>query len=156
MILHFVNILPNIYWFFIEPKKDEKHINNSLVSNRIKEFCNVKNINKIIRLDQDTSYWNKHNMYNAQIQKQILEMEEKKLFDYFEAKTQQILNDYQNFNKTLIISNNNTDTAIALFIYLLKQLCNMNYSQSIISIQSKMKKNISFQNENTKYIIKKI
>ena len=83
-------------------------------------------------------------------------MEEKKLLDYFEGKTQQILNDYNNFNKTLIISNNNTDTGIALFIYLLKQLCNMNYSQSIISIQSKMKTNISFQNQNTKYIIKKI
>ena len=50
MILHFVNILPNIYWFFIG--NYEKHINNSLVSNRIKQFCKLKNINKIIRLDQ--------------------------------------------------------------------------------------------------------
>ena len=54
---------------------------------------------------------------------------EEKTIRLFESKTQQILNDYHNFNKTLIISNNNTDTGIALFIYLLKQLCNMNYSK---------------------------
>ena len=156
MILHFIDILPGVYWFFIEVKKEETHINNNIVSSRIKAFCKTKNITKIIRLDQDTLYWNKHNMYNAQIQKQILEIEEKKLFTYFQGKTKQIINDYFNYNKTIIISNNHTDTAIALFIYLLKEICNMNYKQSIISIQSKMNTNIHFQNNNTKYIIKKI
>ena len=117
MILHFIDILPGIYWFFIEVNKDENHINNNIVASRIKTFCNHKNITKIIRLDQDTLYWNKHNMYNVQIQKQILEMEEKKLFTYFQSKTAQIISDYTNYNKTLIISSNHTDTAIALFIY---------------------------------------
>ena len=156
MILHFINILPNIYWFFIEITKNETTINNNIISTKIKEFCKNKNITKIIRLDQDTSYWNKHNIYNAQMQQKILEIEETKLFTYFQNKTRQLINDYYSYNKTIIISNNHTDTGIAFLIYLLKEICDMNYTQSIISIQSKMNKNISFFNNNKKYIIKKI
>jgi len=154
MILRFINILPNIYWFFIEIDK-KKIDNTNIIANRIQQFCKLKQINKLIRLDQDTSYWNKHNMYNAMIQQQIVEMESKKLTNYIIGKVAQIKNDYFNYNKTLIISNNYTDVAIILFIYLLEDLCNMNYKQSLISIQSKMTTKLIFQNKNTKLLLKK-
>ena len=154
MILRFINILPNIYWFFIEVDKNKLE-NTNIISNRIQEFCRLKKINKIIRLDQDTSYWNKHNMYNAMIQKQIVEMEIKKLVSYIKAKIEQIKMDYFNYNKTLIISNNYTDVAIILFINLLEDLCSMDFKQSLVSIQSKMPTKLIIQNKNTKLLLKR-
>ena len=154
MILHFINILPNIYWFFIEIDK-KKMENTNIISNRIQQFCKLKKINRLIRLDQDTSYWNKHNMYNAMIQKQIVEMESQKLINYITGKIAQLKSDYFNYNKTLIISNNYTDVAIILFIYLLEDLCNMNYKQSLVSIQSKINTKLTIQNKNTKLLLKK-
>ena len=154
MILRFINILPNIYWFFIEIDK-KKVDNTNIISNRIQQFCKLKQINKLIRLDQDTSYWNKHNMYNAMIQQQIVQMESQKLITYITGKTEQIKNDYFNYNKTLIISNNYTDVAVILFIYLLEDLCSMDYKKSLISIQSKMPTKLIIQNKNTKLLLKK-
>ena len=154
MKLNFVNILPNIYWFYLEIDKN-KIENTNILSNRIQEFCKLKKINKLIRLDQDTSYWNKHNIYNEAIQKQIVEMEANKLINYLNSKINQIKQDYLNYNKTLIISNNYTDVAIILFIYLMEEMCNMNYKQSLLSIQSKMNSKLVIQNQNTKLLLQK-
>jgi hypothetical protein len=154
MNLNFVNILPNIYWFYLEIDKD-KIENTNIISNRIQDFCKLKGINKLIRLDQDTSYWNKHNIYNEAIQKQIVEMEANKLINYLNSKINQIKQDYLNYNKTLIISNNYTDVAIILFIYLMEEMCNMNYKQSLLSIQSKMNSKLVIQNQNTKLLLQK-
>lgn len=154
MKLNFVNILPNIYWFYLEIEKN-KIENTNIISNRIQDFCKLKGINKLIRLDQDTSYWNKHNIYNEAIQKKIVEMEARKLIEYIKNKVNQIKQDYYNFNRTLIISNNYTDVAIILFIFMMEDMCHMNYKQSIISLQSKMNSKLVIQNQNTKLLLQK-
>ena len=154
MKIHFLNIFPNLYWFFIEVERNNQE-NNSFISHRIKQFCKDKEINKIVRLDQDTSYWNKFNMYHIDVQKKIFDMESQKMKNYIETKIAELKQYYLNFQKTLIISNNHTDTAIILFIYLLKHLCNMDYKQSLLSIQSKMNSKIVIQNINTKLLLKK-
>jgi hypothetical protein len=154
MKIHFLNIFPNLYWFFIEVERNNQE-NNSFISHRIKQFCKDKEINKIVRLDQDTSYWNKFNMYHIDVQKKIFDMESQKMKNYIETKIAELKQYYFNFQKTLIISNNHTDTAIILFIYLLKHLCNMDYKQSLLSIQSKMNSKIVIQNINTKLLLKK-
>lgn len=154
MKIHFLNIFPNLYWFFIEVERNNQE-NNSFISHRIKQFCKDKEINKIVRLDQDTSYWNKFNMYHIDVQKKIFDMESQKMKNYIETKITELKQYYFNFQKTLIISNNHTDTAIVLFIYLLKHLCNMDYKQSLLSIQSKMNSKIVIQNINTKLLLKK-
>ena len=154
MKIHFLNIFPNLYWFFIEVERNNQE-NNSFISHRIKQFCKDKEINKIVRLDQDTSYWNKFNMYHIDVQKKIFDMESQKMKNYIETKIAELKQYYFNYQKTLIISNNHTDTAIVLFIYLLKHLCNMDYKQSLLSIQSKMNSKIVIQNINTKLLLKK-
>ena len=82
-------------------------------------------------------------------------MEASKLINYINNKINQIKQDYYNFNKTLIISNNYTDVAIILFIFMLEELCNMNYKQSLLSIQSKMHSKLIIQNQNTKLLLQK-
>lgn len=153
MNLYFINILPNLYWFYIETGKNSNE-NNNYISHQIKSFCKKKEINKIIRLDQDTSYWNKFNMYSVDIQKKVFDMETQKIKSYLSTKIAEIIQNYYNYQKTLILSNNHTDTAIILFIYLLRELCNMDYKQSLLSIQSKMNSKLIIQNINTKLLIK--
>lgn len=163
MKIFFLNIFPNIYWFFIDVSNDNNNnhnqdINktiNNFISHKIKQFCKDKDINKIIRLDQDTSYWNKFNMYHVNVQKKIFDMESQKMKQYMETKIAELTQSYFNYQKTLIISNNHTDTGIILFIYLLKHLCNMNYKQSLLSIQSKMNSKLIINNINTKLLLKK-
>ena len=67
---YFVEILPNIYWTYIFIKQDNIISKNLIqIQSDIKKFAKLKKISKIIRLDNDTSFWNINNEYNIEIKK---------------------------------------------------------------------------------------
>ena len=155
MIIHFVNILPNLYWVFIEVKKDNK-ISSHLILNRIKQFCQLKKIDKIIRIDKDTHYWENKEKFIKEIYQQIQERNIKNIIQYCEIKSIELKQHYYDNNKILLITNNNIDSSIILFIYLFKYLSNMNWKQTLQSIQSKMSIPLIIKHDITKQLIKTI
>ena len=142
---YFVEILPNIYWTYIFIKQDNIISKNLIqIQSDIKKFAKLKKISKIIRLDNDTSFWNINNEYNIEIKKKILEMNSKKLLDYVNSKVLELKQEYAQNNKVLIISNNNIETAIALFLILFKSIADMGFEHSIQSLQSKIHTPLKF------------
>ena len=150
---YFTEILPNIYWFYIYKNHNtiKSHTINE-IQLQIKRFCTYKNIVKIIRLDTDTSFWGKNNKYQIEIRKKLLGIESKKLLDYVIKKQFEILSFYKHNQPTLIISTNNMDTGLALFLYIFKHSANMDIKHSIISIKSKLTTPILIS-DNMKYFI---
>lgn len=151
---HFVEILPNIYWVYLHKNGNNlvsKTINT--IQNNIKKFHEYKNIQKVIRLDSDTQFWSNHKQYTFEIRKKLIEIQNQKLLKYIQLKNNEIKSLYYSFKPILLISSNNIDTAIGLFILLFKFLANMNYKHSILSIQSKMKTPIHVSEE-LKYFLK--
>ena len=141
---------------FIELKSSDKKISHELILNRIKKFCKLKKIDKIIRIDNDTSYWTNDEKYIQEIFEKIQERNIKKIIEYSENKCIEIKQNYFNNKKILIMTNNNIDTSIILFTYMFKYIANMNWKQSITSLQSKVPIPLIIKNNLTKQIIKTI
>ena len=153
---YFVELLPNIYWFYIYKNVNTiKSTNVMEMQNNIKKFHSYKNIQQVIRLDDDTKFWLQNKDYTAEIKGKIREIENKKLLDYFNQKIKEIKMLYVSGKSVLIISNNNIDTSIGLFILLFKNLANMDCIHSILSIQSKVKTPITIGGD-MKYFIKTV
>jgi len=153
---HFIELLPNIYWFYIyKNTNDIKSTNVMEIQNNIKKFHSYKNIQRVIRLDDDTKFWLQNKDYTAEIKRKIREIENQKLLNYLNQKIKEIKILYVSGKSVLIISNNNIDTAIGLFILLFKNFANMDCKHSILSIQSKVKTPITIGTD-MKYFIKTI
>ena len=156
---YFTEILPNIYWFYIykSPNNQNKLVNNSVnqIQNNIKKFCSLKHIEKIIRLDTETSFWTKKKDYSIEIRRKLVEMDNKKLLEYYKKQLIQLKQLYYNNKKLLLISSNNIDTGIGLFLYLFKNIANMAVNHSLLSLKSKMKTSITLSGD-MNYFIKNI
>ncbi len=153
---YFVELLPNIYWFYIYKNTNTIKSSNVMeIQNNIKKFHSYKNIQQVIRLDDDTKFWLQNKNYSEEIKGKIREIENQKLLNYFHQKIKEIKILYVSGKSVLIISNNNIDTAIGLFILLFKIFANMDCKHSILSIQSKVKTPITI-GADMKYFIKTV
>jgi len=92
---YFVELLPNIYWFYIYKNANTiKSTNVMEMQNNIKKFHSYKNIQQVIRLDDDTKFWLQNKDYTAEIKGKIREIENKKLLNYFNQKIKEIKTKY--------------------------------------------------------------
>lgn len=157
MKLFFVNIFPNIYLFYFQTLKENNHkVNKPFILNKLSEFIKKNNIDKIIKINEETSFWFRNEQYINQIESQLESIESDKLFEYYNLKIKELKNDYYSNKKVLIISTNNIDISIGLFILFFKIKCNMNYKKALESIQSKLHSKIFLSNKMKLFIKNKL
>jgi len=157
MKLFFVNIFPNIYLFYFQTLKENNYqVNKPFILNKLSKFINKNNIDKIIKINEEASFWFRNDQYINQIEKQLEHIESDKLFEYYNLKIKELKNDYYDNKNVLIISTNNIDISIGLFILFFKINCNMNYKKAIESIQSKLHSKIFISNKMKQFIKNKL
>ena len=157
MKLFFVNIFPNIYLFYFQTLKENNHqVNKPFIINKLSQFINKNNIDKVIKINEETSFWFRNNQYINQIEKQLEHIESDKLYEYYNLKIKELKNDYYDNKNVLIISTNNIDISIGLFILYFKINCNMDYKKAVESIQSKLHSKIFLSNKMKQFIKNKL
>ena len=148
---YFTEILPNIYWFYIYKSQNNQNnlVNNTVnqIQNNVKKFCVLKKIEKVIRLDTETSFWSKNKNFSIEIRRKLIELDNKKLLDYYKKQLIELKQLYYDNKKVLLISSNNIDTAIGFFLFIFKNIANMSINHSILSLKSKMKTPISLSGD---------
>jgi len=146
--IQYVNIFPNVWVFYLNG--NVSNANN--VSVNLKKFCDTNKIKKIIRIDKDVKYWNKSENYIDAIKKQLMQDEIKKLTSYYKKKNFEIKRNYYDNETVLIISNNQLEIVIGMFIIFLKDYADMELKSILLSLQSKFNTKITLS-DNMKALI---
>lgn len=137
----FVNIFPNIWIFYLQTVNYTTNItnihNNDNISLNLKRFCEQKKITKTIRIDKDIKYWNTSANYIQEIKAQMMEDEIKKLSSYYKRKNNELRDDYYKDENVLIISGDQLEIVIGMFITFLKEYADMDNKAILIALQSK-------------------
>ena len=155
MNLYFVNLFPNIYLFYFQTLKENNHnVDKSLILSKLSQFIKKKNIDNVIKINEETKFWFRNEKYESKIESQLEYIEIEKLLEYYNIKCKELKNNYYNNKNTLIISTNNIDISTGLFILFLKNNCNMDYKKAIECIESKLATKL-FLSSKTKQFIKK-
>ena len=71
--IYFTNIIPSVWLGYIVGKP------NIEISTKLKKFCVLKKMKKIVRLDKDIDYWHKSRDYINEIKNQMLKNEIERL-----------------------------------------------------------------------------
>ena len=157
MNLYFVNLFPNIYLFYFQTLKENNHkVDKSLILSKLSQFINKKNIEKIIKINEETKFWFRNEKYENKIESQLEYIEIEKLLEYYNIKCKELKNNYYNNKNTLIISTNNIDISTGLFILFLKNNCNMDYKKAIECIESKLATKLFLSSKMKQFIKKKL
>lgn len=157
MNLYFVNIFPGIYLFYFQTLKENNHkVNKSLIISKLSQFIQKKNIEKIIKINEDTKFWFRNEQYENAIESQLEYIEIEKLLEYYNIKIKELKNNYYENKNTLIISTNNIDISTGLFILFLKNNCNMDYKKAIQCIESKLATKLFLSSKMKQFIKKKL
>ena len=144
--IYFTNIIPSVWLGYIVGKP------NIEISTKLKKFCVLKKMKKIVRLDKDIDYWHKSRDYINEIKNQMLKNEIEKLTKYYLLKSEDLHKTYYNNTEMLILIDNRLELAVGLFLIFFKKYADMDIKQSFTAIQSKMFHSAAISEE-MKYLI---
>lgn len=135
----FLNILPYI-WISYFINKDITTQNKTNSIHLIKKFIKVKGFDKILRLDQETSFWNMKENYIFDIKTSIEEKNRQNLLSIYKNYIKIIKKNYNDGILTLIICPMNNELIIGLLLLFFKEMTELPISKLYPSIISKFEK----------------
>ncbi len=154
----FVNIFPNMWIFYLQTVNYTTNItnihnnNNDDISISLKRFCEQKKITKTIRIDKDIKYWNTSANYIQEIKAQMTMDEIKKLSSYYKRKNNELRDDYYKGENVLIISADQLEIVIGMFITFLKEYADMDNKAILMALQSKFNTQLTISDNMRKLI----
>ena len=113
--IYFTNIIPSVWLGYIVGKP------NIEISTKLKKFCVLKKMKKIVRLDKDIDYWHKSRDYINEIKNQMLKNEIERLTKYYLLKSEDLHKTYYNNTEMLILIDNRLELAVGLFLIFFKR-----------------------------------
>ena len=140
--IHFVNVMPSIWLGYMTGGSPDDSMGNKL-----KKFCEVKKIRKMIRMDKDITSWAKSRDYINDIKKELLKQEIFTLVKYYNEKMQLILRNYYSSNETLFLIDNRIELLAGLFIIFYKKYADMQFKDGLVALQSKIYHTIDLSQE---------
>jgi hypothetical protein len=141
--VHFITIFPNIWFTYFEISPIHNDSDIASISTTIKKFCIEHNIQKMIRCDKDINYWNQSGKYIHDIKSQMMNDEITMLTKYYQAKNNEIHDNYLKHVPTLIISHNQLEISMGLLILFMKKYGDQDINNSIKMVQQKLSVNSS-------------
>ena len=152
----FLNILPYI-WISYFINKDITTQNKTNSIHLIKKFIKVKGFDKILRLDQETAFWNMKENYIFDIKTSIEEKNRQNLLSIYKNYIKIIKKNYNDGILTLIICPMNNELIIGLLLLFFKEMTELPISKLYPSIISKFEKdtNTTLSNNIKKILVLK-
>ncbi len=139
--MNFYQVLPNIWICIVRPDYIKRTPNINLKA-ILQEFARKNSITKSIKAHKDLDFFGRSNQYIDIIREQMERDEIKKLYNYLLKTTKTLFDYYCQGENSLIISGVDINKSIAIITTFLIKYADMTVSQSIKSIQSKIKDNI--------------
>lgn len=140
--IHFVNVMPSIWLGYMTGCNPDDSMGYKL-----KKFCEVKKIRKIVRMDKDITSWGKSRDYIDDIKKELLKNEILTLVKYYNEKILLILRNYYSSNETLFLIDNRIELIVGLFIIFYKKYAHMQFKDGLLALQSKIYHSIDLSQE---------
>ena len=136
--VNFLNILPYIWISYFTNNNDISKQNKINSINNIKKFIKIRQFEKILRLDQETSFWTTKNEYISDIKNSIDVKNRENLLLVYEKYIRIINSNFLENKLTLIISPLNSELFIGLLIMFFKKKTELPINKIYISIVSKL------------------
>lgn len=133
-IITFSMFLPSI-WFCHIDKKNKIHMD---IQSSLYKFCKEKNIDKVLRMDNDITYWNISDKYTGDNKTQMKLKELKKLYEYYCDKIKLIDKCYTNDTVLLIISHDKLELLYGLFVCFMIKYADLPLNKSMMSAKNKI------------------
>jgi len=154
----FINILPNIYWFYNNPSNPNSTNDYKI---EMRKFVESNNIKSVIELDENLGFWQKSSSYINEIKIQMEKDEFSKLLAILKKINNLVKNAYTT-NESYIIStygDKYIEIGLAIWIYFFNQNAGISFDNVIkmlgykiignVSLSDTMKKFFAFLNLNS-------
>ena len=153
----FINILPNIYWFYNNPSNPNSTNDYKI---EMRKFVETNNIKSVIELDENLGFWQKSSSYINEIKIQMEKDEFSKLLAILKKINNLVKNAYTT-NESYIIStygDKYIEIGLAIWIYFFNQNAGISFDNVIkmlgykiignVGLSDTMKKFFAFLNLN--------
>jgi len=153
----FINILPNIYWFYNNPSNPNSTNDYKI---EMRKFVESNNIKSVIELDENLGFWQKSSSYINEIKIQMEKNEFSKLLAILKKINNLVKNAYTT-NESYIIStygDKYIEIGLAIWIYFFNQNAGISFDNVIkmlgykiignVGLSDTMKKFFAFLNIN--------
>ncbi len=153
----FINILPNIYWFYNNPSNPYSTNDYKI---EMRKFVETNNIKSVIELDENLGFWQKSSSYINEIKIQMEKDEFAKLLAILKKINNLVKNAYTT-NESYIIStygDKYIEIGLAIWIYFFNQNAGISFDNVIkmlgykiignVGLSDTMKKFFAFLNLN--------
>ena len=108
------------------------------IQSSLYKFCKEKNIDKVLRMDNDITYWNISDKYTGDNKTQMKLKELKKLYEYYCDKIKLIDKCYTNDTVLLIISHDKLELLYGLFVCFMIKYADLPLNKSMMSAKNKI------------------
>ena len=146
----FINILPNIYWFYNNPSNPNSTNDYKI---EMRKFVETNNIKSVIELDENLGFWQKSSSYINEIKVQMEKDEFAKLLAILKKLNDLIKNSYTT-NIPFVISTYNQkyiEIGLAIWIYFFNQTADISFDNVIKLLGYKIIGNVTLSDTMKKF-----
>jgi len=149
--MDFYQLLPNIWICILRPNANQ--IEKFVPKVILKQFADQHKITKLIKAHKDLDFFGKSSNYIDIIKTQMERDEIKKLYSYLLNTSKKIFDFYSQGENTLIISGYDMYKSLSIIITFLIKYADMNITQCINSMKTKIPYPINIPNNYNKTLI---